>query len=93
MVVQICSGILLAFYYVRGSEAWSAVIGLAREDYYGWLIRLVHSNGASFVFIGLFLHLSRGLYYSSFYLTGPWLSGWVLMLLTMASAFLGYVLP
>jgi len=93
MVIQIISGFLLAFYYVRGSLAWDSVVEITREVNYGWLLRVIHSNTASFVFVVLFVHFLRGLIQSSFYLTGPWLRGWVIILLTIAAAFLGYVLP
>lgn len=93
IVIQVISGFLLAFYYVRGSEAWSSVIELTREVSSGWVIRLIHSNTASFVFVVLFIHFLRGLIQASFYLIWPWIRGLVIMLLTMMAAFLGYVLP
>jgi len=93
IVIQIASGILLAFYYVRGTIAWDSVVEITREVNYGWLIRIVHRNTASFVFVVLFLHFFRGVMQSSFYLKGPWISGWIIMLLSIAAAFLGYVLP
>jgi len=93
IVTQVISGFLLAFYYVSGPRAWGSVIELTREVYLGWLLRLVHSNTASFVFIILFAHFLRGLTQASFYLKGPWIRGWLIMLLTMGAAFLGYVLP
>lgn len=93
MVLQIVSGLILTFYYVRGSLAWDSVVILTREVSNGWLLRVIHSNFASFVFIILFLHMYRGLFFTSFYLKGPWLSGWTIILLTIIVAFLGYVLP
>jgi len=93
IVVQIASGFLLAFYYRRGVQAWEAMIEISREVRYGWVLRLVHGNTASFVFVVLFLHFFRGIIYASFYLTFPWLRGWVIMFITIAAAFLGYVLP
>lgn len=93
MVVQVISGVLLAFYYVRGALAWDSVVELTREVNHGWLLRLIHSNTASFVFVVLFIHFLRGIIQRSFYLVGPWLRGWTIILLTMAAAFLGYVLP
>lgn len=73
--------------------AWDSVVELTREIRFGWLIRLIHSNTASFVFIVLFLHLTRGLVNSSFYIWKPWIRGWLIMVLVIAAAFLGYVLP
>ncbi len=93
IVIQIISGFLLALYYVRGSLAWDSVVEITREVNYGWLFRVIHSNTARFVFVVLFTHFLRGLIQSSFYLTGPWLRGWIIILLTIAAAFLGYVLP
>jgi quinol-cytochrome oxidoreductase complex cytochrome b subunit len=71
MVIQVFSGILLAFYYVRGSLAWDSVVEITREVNYGWLLRVIHRNTASFVFIVLFTHFLRGVIQRSFYLTGP----------------------
>jgi len=85
--------VLLGFYYVRASIAWESVIELTREVHFGWLLRLIHANTASFLFIILFIHFFRGIVQGSFYLKGPWLRGWVIILLSMAAAFLGYVLP
>jgi quinol-cytochrome oxidoreductase complex cytochrome b subunit len=93
IAVQIASGLLLAFYYVSGELAWNSVVELTREVNYGWLLRLVHRNGASFVFVILFLHFFRGMLQRSFYLTGPWLRGWLIKVLLIIAAFLGYVLP
>lgn len=93
MVIQIIRGVLLAFYYVRGSQGWDSVIELTREVNGGWLLRLIHRNTASFVFLVLFIHFFRGILQSSFFLWGPWLSGLLIILLTIISAFLGYVLP
>lgn len=87
------SGLFLAFYYVSGALAWDSVVEISREVNHGWLLRLVHRNTASFVFVILFVHFFRGFVQGSFYLKGPWLRGWVIILLTMAAAFLGYVLP
>lgn len=93
IVVQVLSGFFLAFYYVRGVVAWESVIEITREVRLGWVLRLVHRNTASFVFIVLFTHFIRGLVQSSFYLTWAWVRGWVIIFLTIAAAFLGYVLP
>jgi len=93
MVVQVVSGILLAIYYVSGAEAWNSIIDLTREVRLGWLIRLLHGNMASFVFMVIFIHMIRALLQGSFYLKLPWVRGWVLIIITMAAAFLGYVLP
>jgi len=93
IVIQVASGFLLACYYVRGKLGWDSVVEITREVRGGWILRLIHGNTASFVFLVLFIHFLRGVIQSSFYLVGPWLSGWLIIVLTMASAFLGYVLP
>lgn len=93
IVIQVISGFFLAFYYVRGVAAWDSVVEITREVRFGWALRLIHGNMASFVFIVLFIHFTRGLMQSSFHLTWAWVRGWVIMFLTMAAAFLGYVLP
>jgi len=66
-----------------------------RDLNYGWILRYIHANGASMFFICLYIHMFRGLYYGSFifprHLT--WVSGFVILVLTIATAFLGYVLP
>lgn len=93
MVIQVVSGFLLAFFYVRGSEAWDSVVVLTREVRGGWIFRLVHANLASFVFLVLFIHFFRGIIQRSFYMLLPWVRGWTIKVLTMMAAFLGYVLP
>jgi len=93
LTVQIFSGLILSFYYSSGIEAWNSVIILRREVRLGWVIRLFHRNGASFIFLVLFLHLLRGLYFNSFALMNVWFSGYLLIVLCIGTAFLGYVLP
>jgi len=93
IVIQVITGFILAFYYVRGSQAWDSVVEITREVNYGWLLRIIHRNTASFVFVVLFIHFLRGILQGSFYLLGPWIRGWSIILLTIAAAFLGYVLP
>merc|ERR1711968_429115 len=89
------TGILLALHYTSEiSSAYYSVIHIIREIYYGWCLRYVHSSGASFVFMVLFIHVARAIYYGSyFYNPNTWFSGIVLFLLLMATAFMGYVLP
>lgn len=71
IIIQVISGFILAFYYVRGRLGWESVIELTREVSGGWLLRLLHRNTASFVFLVLFVHFFRGVSYASFYLKGP----------------------
>merc|ERR1712241_527432 len=95
MGLQIITGILLALHYTSDlNSAYFSLFFLIREVYYGWCLRYFHSSGASFVFLFLFLHLGRALFYGSyFYYQKTWFSGILLFLLLMAIAFMGYVLP
>jgi len=93
ITIQIFSGFFLAFYYTRGKIAWNAIVEISREVNSGWLLRIFHRNIASFVFLILFIHFFRGFLQRSFYLKGSWLSGWMLILIIIATAFFGYVLP
>merc|ERR1711993_116899 len=75
-------------------SAYFSLFFLIREVYYGWCLRYFHSSGASFVFVFLFLHLARAMFYGSyFYNPNSWFSGIVLLFFLMAIAFMGYVLP
>ncbi len=94
--VQIITGIVLAMHYVpHVSMAFESVEGIMRDVNYGWLIRYVHSNGASMFFIAVYIHMFRGMYYGSYKEPREvlWILGVVLFLLMMATAFMGYVLP
>merc|ERR1712098_838570 len=95
IMLQIVTGIFLAFHYTSDlNSAYFSVFFLIREVYYGWCLRYFHSNGASFVFLFLFLHIGRAMFYGSyFYNPNVWFSGIILMFLLMAIAFMGYVLP
>nr|YP_010582907.1 cytochrome b [Aguriahana juglandis]UGN61327.1 cytochrome b [Aguriahana juglandis] len=94
LVMQILSGIMLSMHYTADVEmAFNTVNHITRDVNYGWLMRTLHSNGASLFFICLYIHTGRGIYYGSYKYTKTWLIGVVIMLLTMATAFLGYVLP
>lgn len=93
LVIQILTGLFLAMHYTAQVDlAFSSCVHISREVNFGWLIRSLHSNGASFFFLFLYLHIGRGLYYGSYQLLGVWLVGVVLFILTIATAFLGYVL-
>lgn len=93
LTIQLLTGLFLAIHYTAQVDlAFSSCVHISREVNYGWLIRSLHANGASFFFLFLYLHIGRGLYYGSYQLLGVWLVGVVLFILTMATAFLGYVL-
>ncbi|MDB5440058.1 MAG: ubiquinol cytochrome oxidoreductase [Caulobacteraceae bacterium] len=96
LATQIATGIVLAMHYTpNAAMAFDSVEHIMRDVNHGWLIRYVHSNGASMMFIAVYLHMLRGLYYGS--AKAPrevlWLLGCVIYLLMMATAFMGYVLP
>nr|AYE84573.1 cytochrome b [Encarsia formosa] len=94
LMIQIISGFFLSMHYVPNIEmAFYSIIHIIQDVNYGWLFRLIHMNGASMFFICMFIHTGRGLYYNSFILTHTWLIGVMIMLLTMSTAFMGYVLP
>nr|QCP68882.1 cytochrome b [Cryptolestes ferrugineus] len=92
--IQILTGIFLAMHYCPNIElAFNSVAHICRDVNYGWLIRTLHANGASFFFICLYIHIGRGIYYSSYNLKLTWMVGVTIFFLVMATAFLGYVLP
>jgi quinol-cytochrome oxidoreductase complex cytochrome b subunit len=95
IILQIITGIFLGLHYTSDlNSAYSSVFFFIREIYYGWCLRYLHSSGASFVFLFLFLHLGRAISYGSyFYNPNTWFSGILLFFFLMATAFLGYVLP
>nr|ALK48521.1 cytochrome b [Dipodomys ordii] len=94
LVIQIASGLFLAMHYTPDTlTAFSSVTHICRDVNYGWLIRYMHANGASLFFICLYLHIGRGIYYGSYSYMETWNIGILLLFLTMATAFMGYVLP
>nr|YP_001994457.1 cytochrome b [Gonorynchus abbreviatus]BAG49383.1 cytochrome b [Gonorynchus abbreviatus] len=94
LATQILTGLFLAMHYTSDvSTAFSSVAHICRDVTYGWLIRNVHANGASFFFICIYLHIGRGLYYGSYLYKETWNIGVILLLLVMMTAFVGYVLP
>lgn len=96
LVVQIITGIFLAMNYVPNVDlAFSSVEHIMRDVNYGWLLRYIHSNGASMFFIVVYVHIFRGIYYGSYNYPRqlPWSIGVTIYLLMMATGFLGYVLP
>nr|YP_010397797.1 cytochrome b [Rasbora einthovenii]UQJ78996.1 cytochrome b [Rasbora einthovenii] len=94
LITQILTGLFLAMHYSSDiSTAFSSVVHICRDVNYGWLIRNMHANGASFFFICLYIYIARGLYYGSYLNKETWNIGVVLFLLVMMTAFVGYVLP
>lgn len=94
LTIQIITGLFLSIHYCPNIEsAFNRVAHICRNVNQGWLIRTTHANGASFFFICLYIHIGRGIYYSSFLLVETWISGVTIFFLIIATAFLGYVLP
>lgn len=94
LVVQLATGLFLAIHYCADvSQAFTSVSHISRDVNYGWLLRMLHANGASFFFMCLYAHVGRGLYYGSYEFKHTWSLGVVILLLVIATAFLGYVLP
>jgi len=96
LVTMIVTGITLAMNYAATTgAAFDSVERIMRDVNYGWLIRYIHMNGASFFFIAVFIHIFRGMYYGSFKAPREllWIFGVTIFLLMMATAFMGYVLP
>nr|AFU06459.1 cytochrome b [Belonesox belizanus]AFU06463.1 cytochrome b [Belonesox belizanus]AFU06469.1 cytochrome b [Belonesox belizanus] len=94
LIIQILTGLFLAMHYTSDiSTAFSSVAHICRDVNFGWLIRNMHANGASFFFICIYLHIGRGLYYGSYLFKETWNTGVMLLLLVMMTAFVGYVLP
>src|SRR6478736_3205411 len=94
--VQIITGIILAMHYTPHVDlAFKSVEGIVRDVDYGWLLRYLHSNGASMFFIAVYVHMLRGLYYGSYKEPREvlWILGVIIYLLMMATGFMGYVLP
>jgi ubiquinol-cytochrome c reductase cytochrome b subunit len=94
--IQILTGIFLAMHYSPNVDlAFASVEHIMRDVNYGWAVRYAHANTASFFFICVYLHIARGLYYGSYRSprTLLWSIGVIILVLMMATAFLGYVLP
>uniref|UniRef100_UPI00315D3FA1 cytochrome b n=1 Tax=Synanthedon bicingulata TaxID=3138307 RepID=UPI00315D3FA1 len=94
LITQIITGLFLTMYYTANIDlAFYSVNYICRNVNYGWLIRTLHANGASFFFICIYMHIGRGIYYESFNFFYTWMVGVIILLMLMATAFMGYVLP
>ncbi len=96
LVIMIATGLFLSMHYVPHVDyAFASVEGIMRDVNGGWLLRYMHMNGASMFFIVVYIHIFRGLYYGSYKAPREllWMLGVVILLLMMATAFMGYVLP
>ncbi|MCP4561297.1 MAG: cytochrome b/b6 [Bosea sp.] len=96
LVAQIITGVILAMHYTpHATMAFNSVEHIMRDVNFGWLLRYLHSNGASMFFVAVYIHIFRGLYYGSYKAPREvlWILGVIIFLLMMATAFMGYVLP
>ena len=95
LVIQIVTGVLLTMHYTPNTElAFASLEHIMRDVNFGWFMRYTHANGASMFFLIVYLHIARGIFYSSYKTSiGLWISGVVIFILMMAAAFIGYVLP
>nr|YP_010691249.1 cytochrome b [Drosophila paulistorum]QXG19593.1 cytochrome b [Drosophila willistoni]WBU93795.1 cytochrome b [Drosophila paulistorum]WBU93873.1 cytochrome b [Drosophila willistoni]WBU93899.1 cytochrome b [Drosophila paulistorum]WBU94003.1 cytochrome b [Drosophila paulistorum] len=94
LIIQILTGLFLAMHYTADVNlAFYSVNHICRDVNYGWLLRTLHANGASFFFICIYLHVGRGMYYGSYLFTPTWMIGVIILFLVMGTAFMGYVLP
>jgi quinol-cytochrome oxidoreductase complex cytochrome b subunit len=96
LVLQIVTGIVLVMHYTPHADlAFGSVEHIMRDVNFGWLLRYAHANGASFFFIVVYIHIFRGLYYGSYKEPREllWIIGVLILIVMMATAFTGYVLP
>jgi ubiquinol-cytochrome c reductase cytochrome b subunit len=94
LIIQTVTGLFLAIHYTADIEtAFNSVNHICRDVNYGWLLRTLHANGASFFFICIYLHIGRGIYYGSFLYVYTWSVGVLILFLVIGTAFIGYVLP
>lgn len=96
LVIQIVSGLFSTFFFTPHVDlAFFSVEHIMRDVNYGWLIRYIHANGASFFFFLVYIHILKGIYYGSYYFprTLVWFTGVIIYILMMGTAFLGHVLP
>ncbi len=96
LVIQIVTGIFLVMHYKPDAErAFQSVEYIMREVPWGWLVRYMHSTGASMFFVVVYLHMARGLMYGSYRKPRElvWIFGVAIFLCLMAEAFMGYLLP
>ena len=94
LILQVVSGLLLASHYTADSSiAFDRIVSLRRDISWGWILRVIHLNGASIYFLFLYIHIGRGLYYSSYSYYISWVRGFFIFFLSIIVAFLGYVLP
>uniref|UniRef100_A0A5Q0RZ74 Cytochrome b n=1 Tax=Ptilonyssus chloris TaxID=2652178 RepID=A0A5Q0RZ74_9ACAR len=95
MLMQLISGLLLSFHYSNNIyHTFFMMSHIMRNVNYGWFLHNIHANGASMLFMMMYIHISRGIYYKSYlYNKNVWYSGMLLYIMMMITSFLGYILP
>nr|AFI23472.1 cytochrome b [Hypselosoma matsumurae] len=94
LMIQIITGLFLAMNYTADiNMAFSSIIHICRDVNNGWMLRNIHTNGASLFFICLYLHVGRGMFYGSYKMLSTWSVGVLMLFMIMGTAFMGYVLP
>nr|WQF70185.1 cytochrome b [Apis cerana] len=94
LMIQIVSGFILSMHYCPNIDiAFWSITNIMKDMNSGWLFRLIHMNGASFYFMMMYVHISRNMFYCSYKLSSVWGIGILILLISMAAAFMGYVLP
>nr|ATV96496.1 cytochrome b [Phrynocephalus theobaldi orientalis] len=94
LTIQLITGIFLAAHFTASTTmAFDSMIHILRDVNFGWLMQNIHANGASMFFLCIYMHIGRGIYYGSYLYKKTWNIGIILLFLTMATAFMGYVLP
>ncbi|MBF0612158.1 MAG: cytochrome b/b6 [Magnetococcales bacterium] len=96
LIIQLVTGIFLAMHYKPDANlAFDSVEHIMRDVNWGWLLRYLHANGATFFFIAVYVHILRGMYYGSYRKPREilWWFGIIIFFMLMGTAFMGYVLP
>lgn len=94
LIAQIITGLFLSFHFTGDINlSFFRIIHIMRDVNYGWLLRVIHANGARIFFLLIYIHIGRGIYYGLYKYEKVWLRGVTIFLLSIATAFLGYVLP
>ena len=94
LIIQLVTGLFLSMHYCAdASYAFNSIVHIHRDVFFGWCVRSIHMNRASFFLFCIFMHLGRGLYYKSFINIHTWGVRVILLILSMITSFLRYVLP
>lgn len=94
LIIQLSTGLFLAIHYTADIQlAFNSIDHICRDVNYGWFLRTIHANGASFFFFCIYLHIGRGIYFKSYLFIEVWNIGIIMLFLTIGTAFIGYVLP